>query len=285
MLIVGLASAAGIVAYSQFATTGSGPASLPRIIFGPKVSAQPITGQASVVDGDTIKILGTRIRLFGIDAPEGGQTCTVQGKATPCGRRAAFALAGKIGRQVVECRPKDEDRYGRVVAVCSVGGEDVNAWMVAQGWALAYLDYSHDYVGQERSASKAKLGMWQGEFERPWEWRRRNPQPADQRSDQPARLVEPPAVISGKDTARSDSGCVIKGNIGASGRIYHMPGAPIVDLNQCTLSQGPHRAGTGHEAAIAAGRKDGYRAGTQLEVSECFSVGEVASWWVRRPVI
>ena len=255
ILIVGLASAAGIVAYSQFATTGSGSANLPPIIFGPKVSAQTITGQASVVDGDTIEIHGTRIRLFGIDAPEGGQTCTVQGKATPCGRRAAFALAGKIGRQVVECRPKDEDRYGRVVAVCSVGGEDVNAWMVAQGWALAYRYYSHDYVGQERSASKAKLGLWQGEFERPWDWRRKNPQPANQRSDQPARLVEPPAAMGGKDLARSNSGCAIKGNISASGRIYHMPGDDFYAKTGINLAKGERWFCTEAEAQAAGWRR------------------------------
>jgi endonuclease YncB( thermonuclease family) len=177
MLFLGLLIAIGIGAYSQFATPESGSASLPRIL-RPKVSAQPIVGRASVVDGDTIEIHGTRIRLFGIDAPEGGQTCTVQGKAMPCGQRAAFALADKIGKQVVECRPKDEDRYGRVVAVCGVGGEDINAWMVAQGWALAYRYYSRDYVSQERSASKTRLGK-----------------PPDQRSGQPARFVEPPAVM------------------------------------------------------------------------------------------
>ena len=251
ILIVGLASAAGIVAYSQFATTGS--ARLPPIIFGPKVSSQTITGQASVVDGDTIEIHGKRIRLFGIDAPEGGQTCTVQGKATPCGRRAAFALSGKIGRQVVECRPKDEDRYGRVVAVCSVGGEDVNAWMVAQGWALAYRYYSHDYVGQERSASKARLGLWQGEFERPWEWRRKNP--ANQRSDQPARLVEPPAVMGGKDVARSSSGCTIKGNISARGRIYHMPGDDSYAKTGINLAKGERWFCTEAEAQAAGWRR------------------------------
>jgi endonuclease YncB( thermonuclease family) len=135
-------------------------------------SAQTIAGQASVIDGDTIEIHGTRIRLFGIDAPEGGQTCMAQGKAFACGRRAAFALADKIGRQVVECQPKDRDRYGRVVAVCRVGGEDVNGWMVAQGWALAYRRYSLDYVSQEQRAQSSKAGMWQGQFQPPWDWRR-----------------------------------------------------------------------------------------------------------------
>ena len=43
--------------------------------------------------------------------------------------------------------------------------------------------------------------------------------------------------------------------------------APIVDVNQCTLSQRPHRVGIGHKASIAAGRKDGYRADTEWEIA------------------
>jgi endonuclease YncB( thermonuclease family) len=68
----------------------------------------------------------------------------------------------------VECEPKELDIYSRIVSVCFVAGEDINAWMVAKGWALAYRHYSRDYVSQEERASKAKLGMWQGEFELPW---------------------------------------------------------------------------------------------------------------------
>ena len=253
-LFLGLSIAIGIGAYSQFATTESGSAGLPRIL-GPKAGAQPIVGQASVLDGDTIEIHGTRIRLFGIDAPEGGQICTVQGKATPCGRQAAFALADKIGRQVVACRPKDEDRYGRVVAVCGVGGEDINAWMVAQGWALAYRYYSRDYVSQERSASKAKLGMWQGEFEPPWDWRHKNPQPPAQRSGQPARLVEPPAVMGGKDFAGANKDCAIKGNISPRGRIYHMPGDESYAKTGINLAKGERWFCTEAEAQAAGWRR------------------------------
>src|SRR5262245_53169901 len=137
-----------------------------------KAGPQSIVGRASVIDGDTIEIAGTRIRLFGIDAPEGAQTCDVRGKTYRCGQQAAFALSDKLGNRTVECRPKDRDRYQRVVAVCAVAGEDINAWMVAQGWALAYRHYSHDYVGQEQRAADAKLGVWQGRFEAPWDWRR-----------------------------------------------------------------------------------------------------------------
>src|SRR5262249_53770827 len=143
----------------------------------PSTGSQTITGQASVIDGDTIEIHGKRIRLFGIDAPESSQTCTnSEGKEYRCGQRSANALDNKIRGHRVECRQKDIDRYGRVVAVCLVGGEDINAWMVAQGWAIAYRQFSLIYVDQERNAANAKLGIWQGKFELPWEWRRNHPE-------------------------------------------------------------------------------------------------------------
>jgi endonuclease YncB( thermonuclease family) len=151
---------------------------LPQIL-DPKVNTpnppvtQTITGQASVIDGDPIEIHGTRIRLFGIDAPESSQTCTTgEGKEYRCGQHAALALAAKIKAQTVECQPKTNDRHGRDVAKCLVGGEDLSAWMVAQGWALAYRYFSTDYVREEERASRLKLGMWQGKFEAPWDWRR-----------------------------------------------------------------------------------------------------------------
>jgi endonuclease YncB( thermonuclease family) len=86
-------------------------------------------GQASVIDGDTIEIRGPRIRLYGIDAPEGAQLCYRDGAPRPCGRRAAFALADFIGSRRVSCQQRDRDRYGRIVAVCVTGGDDLSAWM------------------------------------------------------------------------------------------------------------------------------------------------------------
>jgi endonuclease YncB( thermonuclease family) len=155
-----------------------------------------MTGQASVIDGDTIDIHGTRIRLHGIDAPESGQPCTINGKAWPCGRRAAFALSDKIKGHTVECRPKDTDRYGRSVAVCRANGDDVSGWMVEQGWAVAYRRYSLDYVNEERHAANARRGIWQGEFEAPEDWRRnhsvRTTSPRSEGSPAKPKFVTPP---------------------------------------------------------------------------------------------
>jgi endonuclease YncB( thermonuclease family) len=128
-------------------------------------------GRASVIDGDTIDVLRTRIRLWGIDAPESAQLCRRDGKPWRCGRDAALALADWLGTRTVRCEERSRDRYGRVIAVCRVGGADVSAWLVEQGWALAFRKYSLDYVANEDWARSARHGIWSSSFEAPWDWR------------------------------------------------------------------------------------------------------------------
>jgi len=120
------------------------------IVASSAVAQDRIVGVASVIDGDTIEIHGTRIRLHGIDAPESQQECIRRdGRAWRCGQQAALALSDHIARAAVSCVPRDRDRCGRVVAVCSMGSEDLNRWMVANGWAVAFRRYSFDYVANE----------------------------------------------------------------------------------------------------------------------------------------
>jgi len=131
-----------------------------------------VGGHPTVLDGDTLEIAGERIRLHGIDAPERRQRCVVDGETWPCGAEASLALAARIADHRVECEETDTDRYGRIVAVCRIGATDLNAWMVAEGWALAYRRYAMDYTGQEAAAGAARRGIWRGKFVAPWEWRR-----------------------------------------------------------------------------------------------------------------
>ena len=134
-----------------------------------------IVGKAWVIDGDTIDISGTRIRLLGIDAPESAQSCTDGNKRSwLCGRAATRELKALIAGRQLACEPSGLDRYRRVLAVCALpDGTDVNAWMVRQGWALAY-GYSTPYRSEEAEAQAAKRGIWTGTFMAPWDWRHRH---------------------------------------------------------------------------------------------------------------
>ncbi len=131
-----------------------------------------VAGVASVIDGDTIEVHGQRIRHHGIDAPESRQLCRRDGKTWLCGKDAANALADKIARRPVTCEDLGRDRYKRIIARCAVAGEDLEKWLVLQGWALAYRRYSLDYVDEEADAQAARRGIWASEFKKPWEWRR-----------------------------------------------------------------------------------------------------------------
>ena len=136
------------------------------------IAAEPITGVASVIDGDTIEIHGERIRLDAIDAPESRQLCR-QSDGTPwrCGQKSALALSDILGRAIIRCEPRGHDRYRRVLAVCSKRGIHLHAWMVEQGWAVEFRKYGLDYVTQEDEARLNHRGIWAGTFDMPWDWR------------------------------------------------------------------------------------------------------------------
>lgn len=127
-----------------------------------------ITGHARIVDGDSLFVDGVELRLQGIDAPEGRQTCTREGRTWPCGEHAGRHLSALIGGQMLSCRITDTDKHRRGLAYCTASGRDLNAAMVADGYALAYGSFTIE----ERSAENARRGLWSGEFERPRDWRR-----------------------------------------------------------------------------------------------------------------
>ena len=44
--------------------------------------------------------------------------------------------------------------------------------MVRNGYAVAYEKYSKKYKSVELEAKKNNLGIWQGDFDMPWDWRK-----------------------------------------------------------------------------------------------------------------
>jgi endonuclease YncB( thermonuclease family) len=103
-------------------------------------SGGAIVGYARVIDGDTLDLSGTRIRLHGIDAPEATQTCTIAEQVYRCGERATQALADLVRGQALRCDPLGLDRYRRTIGRCKIEstGQDIGSWMVRQGHAVAY---------------------------------------------------------------------------------------------------------------------------------------------------
>ena len=123
----------------------------------------------SIHDGDTITLLQDKqqikVRLFGIDAPELKQ---------PYGKKSKQFLANLIAGQIVEVEENGKDRYKRTIGTIYLNGIDINAQMVANGYAWAYRKFSKKYTPQESQAKKQRLGLWRDkEPILPWEWRKR----------------------------------------------------------------------------------------------------------------
>lgn len=141
----------------------------------PKPTGAAFEGRARIIDGDSLVIGAARIRLFGIDAPEGRQRCRdARGESYACGDSARRALSEAIGGRPVSCTPVGTS-HDRSVAVCTVDGRDLSEALVRGGHALELRQHSRGrYTTAEREARDAKRGLWAGDFERPAEWRRAN---------------------------------------------------------------------------------------------------------------
>lgn len=132
-----------------------------------------ITGPATVTDGDTIKIQGQKVRLFGIDAPEAKQWCEDETrKLYACGVEAKTWLTWLLHNVEVTCKLEaKKDYYKRTLGVCYTDNIDINEWMVGRGLALAYVAYSRQYLAVQVDAEARGVGIWRGTFTAPWEWR------------------------------------------------------------------------------------------------------------------
>jgi endonuclease YncB( thermonuclease family) len=139
------------------------------LIFNP-VKSQEL----KIVDGDTIYLNGEKIRFTGIDTPELKQTCIKDDVKDSCGITAKQILIDKIGDNTVECISEGKDQYKRTLAECFVNNESLSSYLVRSGYAFAYRKYSKKFIPDENYAKANQIGMWNMEFEYPWNYRRSN---------------------------------------------------------------------------------------------------------------
>ncbi|MCK0151053.1 thermonuclease family protein [Marivita sp. S6314] len=226
------------------------------------VSAGP-SGPVHVIDGDTIDVGDTRVRLHAIDAPEADQMCgSADSPAWECGAwvtsEARRLFEGKRARCIVQ----DIDRYGRTVAICDVKGRDMGEVLVSEGLAFAYRRYGMAYDLTEKRAAVNARGLHGAGATSPAAFRaskRATRQAVKVRSGTGAKTVTVP-----KSSNRSswlpkalDPSCAIKGNISRNGgtRIYHVPGQDYYDATRIDPSKGERWFCSESEARAAGWRK------------------------------
>ena len=158
-------------AASSAANVGSNIASQPSDSLISWSVPDQVVGTATVIDGDTIEIRGQRIELYGVDAPEIGQTCKIVFFPWKCGAEAIKMLRALVADREVSCDIQGAGSHAQLAGVCSTQGGELNGTMVRIGMALAYRDQSLDYVADEAAAEREDVGVWQTRFDAPWEWR------------------------------------------------------------------------------------------------------------------
>ncbi|AWI83182.1 nuclease [Alloyangia pacifica] len=211
------------------------------LVAAPVAAAQPeITGRIRVIDGDTFDVGDVRVRLFGVDAPERGQTCGGGAKPTwACGAWVTSEVRARYEGRRASCARRDTDRYGRAVARCSVDGEDVGRELVSEGLAFAYRAYSLDYDLDEKRAVVRGVGVHGSEVRRPAEYR-----------------AETRNAANSAAVAAAPQGCVIKGNVSSKGeRIFHVPGQKYYAATRITVTKGERWFCSETEARKAGWRK------------------------------
>ena len=153
------------------------------LFFTTSIFAEEIYGVSKVIDGDTIKIKDNYIRLAGIDAPEKKQICKkpdisisflIINKNYHCGKVSTIELKKYLKKSKIKCIFNSKDHYNRLIADCYKNKKNINSWLVRNGYAIAYKRYSKKYILDEQHAKKNKLGVWQGTFQKPEEWRKKN---------------------------------------------------------------------------------------------------------------
>lgn len=226
---------------------------LPPAIAG----AADITGVPKIRDGDQIQIGNSRIRLGGVDAPSSDQLClNNSGERWTCGAAARDELIKHTNGKSWTCNVRQTDRRGRIVARCEVEGEDIQKWLVASGWALAYTRFSHDYDSDEKAAREAKAGMWQGAFIAPWDWRARNKKTTILGAAKPPENASTILLASASGSVAPSPDCTIKGNVNRSGEcIFHQPTSRWYAKIEMKISKGTRWFCSVEEAEAAGCRE------------------------------
>lgn len=164
--------------------SGSTEKAIANVLFKDNYAEQWQVKPGSIYDGDTLRVVRgneeLKIRFCGIDAPE---------KKQPLGIESRDYLRSLIdkGNGTIHVLPIEKDRYGRTVAELWIPIKPdyeaeihLNTAMVEAGYAYHYKQYSGNCESAEnlgwaeKIAKDEKLGVWNGNHQKPWDYRKSN---------------------------------------------------------------------------------------------------------------
>jgi len=202
--VIGAATVLGLIYLGGPILRSADGVAVAKITPGTAPTASEISGRATAITGDLMRVGGKLVRLDGVEAPAPSQPCyRSNGRRWGCAAAARAGLRKIVRRKAVTCTPSGKGESGYVLARCVIDGtKDVAAELVRNGHVFATSSFFNSLSSEEDEARNAKAGIWQGEVARPQEWREHAW--ADAKRDAP-------------------DGCPIKGLVRASSKQYELP--------------------------------------------------------------
>lgn len=138
----------------------------------PATAAEVSGKQTEVFSPAFIEVGSTLVRLEGLRAPRNDQICNEGAVPWTCGRDARWAALNRLGNHWITCLERGRTEDGHFIGLCylgGVGGPELNAWLVEQGWALTDAAGAERYLEEETSARAERRGLWRNGIEPLWE--------------------------------------------------------------------------------------------------------------------
>ena len=161
----------------------------------------------SIVSGDVFRIGDDTVRLYGLATPIIDQKCKdASGHIYDCGYVAARMLKDFVNGDDVNCRVMNINAKGELMSACSVGSFDIGAAMVEAGWAIALPAVTQIYLPYQQKAQEGKKGMWEGQFQMPWEWAVQKAKQQQQQKERASIKVDTPKISGPRKVKKKSSG-------------------------------------------------------------------------------
>jgi len=146
---------------------------LTLLLHGSLAFSETLASYAFVNEDGTLRIKKKNVHLYGIHIPSTSKNCRTSQQPPVCGERAALALEFKI-KSFIRCEIISKNPDGSLTGQCFANysnfeeGEDLSAYLLERGWAVALPDAPIEYHTLEKIARSRGMGVWGIAIDRPF---------------------------------------------------------------------------------------------------------------------